>query len=479
MILSRTIRATAPPVLIAVLLLTASPAFSASDPPPNIVVILVDDLRWDEMGCAGHPFVRTPGIDRIAREGARFRNAFCTTPLCSPVRASLLTGQYAHHHGIIDNTNRSEQSHQLSTFPRLLHDSGYETAYVGKWHMGNDDTARPGFSYWACMAGQGTSFNPILNENGSRTKFSGHTTDVLNDRAVRFLRKPRTKPFCLYLAHKALHPELVQYDDGSVSDPSGSKFLPAPRHKGLYANAAIPRRLNVTDHLEGKPALSRPVPGMPPLSRNTGTDDETIRDRLRMLAAVDEGVQQLLAALEETGHLDDTVIVFTSDHGYWNGEHGLSVERRLAYDEAARIPLLIRFPPLVEAGTIVDDLALSIDLAPTLLEVADVHTDQAIDGHSLVPLLKGQTPRDWRTSFLIEYYSDTVFPRVRSMGYRAVRTRSHKFIHFTDLDSMDELYDLQRDPYEMQNVISDRNYQTELASLKAELSRLTGTNPRR
>jgi N-acetylglucosamine-6-sulfatase len=441
---------------------------------PNILIILVDDLRWDEIACAGHPFVRTPGIDRIAREGARFRNAFCTTPLCSPVRASLLTGLYAHNHGIIDNTNRSRQSHGLITFPRILHENGYETGYIGKWHMGNDDTARPGFDYWACMAGQGTSFDPVLNENGKRIRSSGHTTDVLNDRAVRFVRRHRTTPFCLYIAHKALHPELVQYDDGSVSDPSGSKFMPAERHKHLYAEAAIPRRLNVTDTLEGKSALGRAVEGLPPLGPETGTGDETVRDRLRMLAAVDEGVGQLLQALEETGQLDDTVLVFTSDHGYWNGEHGLSIERRLAYEESIRIPLLIRHPRLVKPGTIVDEFALSIDLAPTLLELADTKAKRKMDGHSLVPLLAGNRPNDWRKSFLIEYYTDTVFPRLQNMGYRAVRTSRYKYIHYVDLEGMDELYDLKQDPYEMKNLIGNPGLRATVEKLKAEVTRLSG-----
>jgi len=439
---------------------------------PNIVVVLVDDLRWDEIGCAGHPFVRTPNIDRIACEGARFRNAFCTTPLCSPVRASLLTGQYAHNHGIIDNTDRSRQSHQLMTFPRILHDHGYETGYVGKWHMGNDDTPRPGFDYWVGMKGQGTSFDPVLNENGTRTRTAGHTTDVLNDRAVRFLRRNRTGPFCLYVAHKALHPELTQYDDGSISDPSAAQFMPADRHKLLYADDPIPRRLNVTDTLEGKPALRRTIEGLPPLGRETGTSDETVRDRLRMLAAVDEGVGQLLDALEQTGQLNDTVFVFTSDHGYWYGEHGLSVERRLAYEEAARIPLLIRYPQIVKAGTTIDRFALSIDLAPTVLELAGVKADGAMDGRSLVPLLEGKTPKNWRTSLLIEYYSDRVFPRIRNMGYKAVRTARYKYIHYADLEGMDELYDLKTDPYEMHNVINDPGSQSTLEELKQELNAL-------
>ncbi|HHK41433.1 MAG TPA: hypothetical protein ENJ50_03345, partial [Planctomycetaceae bacterium] len=204
---------------------------------PNFVIVLVDDLRWDELSCTGHPVVRTTHIDRLAYQGARFRNAFATTPLCSPSRASFLTGQYPHHHGIVDNTNRSRQSHRLRTFPRLLQQAGYETAFVGKWHMGNDDTPRPGFDFWAGLKGQGTSFDPVVNINGHRKKMAGHTTDALTDLALSFLRRPRQKPFCLYLSHKALHPELIQYDDGSLSDPSAARFLPAKRHAKLYADA--------------------------------------------------------------------------------------------------------------------------------------------------------------------------------------------------------------------------------------------------
>lgn len=414
---------------------------------PNIVVVLVDDLRWDEISCAGHPFVRTPHIDRIAREGARFRNAFCTTPLCSPVRACLLTGLHTHHHGILDNTNRSEASHQLKNFPQTLQKHGYETAYVGKWHMGNDDTARPGFDYWVSMKGQGTSFDPVLNVNGTQEKFAGHTTDVLNQKAVEFLRGNRDRPFCLYIAHKALHPELTQRDDGSITDPSAAKFLPAERHRRLYADAAIPRRLNVTDVVDDKPALSREIAGLAPLGPKTGTSDETIRDRLRMLAGVDEGVGQLFDSLEETSKLDETVFVFASDHGYWYGEHGLSVERRLAYEEGIRIPLLIRYPKLIKPGSLIDEFALSIDLAPTLLDFAGVTSQDPVDGRSLLPLFKGEIPADWRTSFLIQYNSDTVFPRVHKMGYRAIRTKRWKYIRYLELEGMDELYDLQTDPY--------------------------------
>ncbi len=456
---------------------TSSLHCAEPDSPPNIVVVLVDDLRWDEIGCAGHPFVQTPNIDRIASEGIRFRNTFCTTPLCSPVRACLLTGLHTHHHGILDNTNRSEQSHRLKTFPQVLQRAGYETAYIGKWHMGNDDTARPGFDHWVSMPGQGTSFDPLLNVDGEPQSFKGHTTDVLNEKALAFAAKPRKKPFCLYIAHKALHPELTQRDDGSITDPSAAKFLPAARHSDLYADAPIPRRLNVTDTLQGKTALLREIEGVPPLGPATGTDDETVRDRLRMLAAVDEGVGQLLEALEASGKLDNTVFVFTSDHGYWYGEHGLSVERRLAYEEGIRIPLLIRYPRLtsagaLRAGSIIDNFAISIDLAPTLIELSGASEKMTVDGRSLVPLLRGENPADWRTSFLIQYNSDTVFPRVHRMGYRAIRTERWKFIRYTELDGMNELYDLAADPYEMRNLIREPDAQSILSELDSQLDEL-------
>ena len=450
--------------------------------PPNFVVILVDDLRWDELGCAGHPWARTPNIDRIAREGVRFRNAFCTTPLCSPVRASLLTGLYTHRHGILDNTNRSEQSHQLTTFPRVLHESaGYETAYVGKWHMGNDDTARPGFDHWVSMKGQGTSFDPELNINGKQARHKGHTTDVLNRKAVDFILKKREKPFCLYLAHKALHPELVQHDDGSISDPKAAKFLPAERHRELYAGAPVPRRLNVTDDLGGKPALRREIDGLPSLSRETGTDDATIRDRQRMLKAVDEGVGMLFSSLEASGQLSKTFILFTSDHGYWYGEHGLSVERRLPYEESIRVPLLVRGPG-VEAGRLIDRIALSIDLAPTVLDLARVERSEKpkMNGRSLVPLLRGNSPSNWRRSFYLEYNTDTVFPRVYRMGYRAIRTERWKLIRYLDLEGMDELYDLRADPYELENRIEEPAAAETLErlnqSLEPFIKRSTGTS---
>ena len=296
----------------------------------------------------GHQFdtFNHPNIQRIAREGVRFTEAFVTTPLCSPSRASFLTGQYAHKHGIIDNTARDAPSHQLVTFPRLLHDAGYETAFVGKWHMGLDDTARPGIDYWVSIKGQGTYLDPEINDNGTRKKVSGYVTDIFSGYALDFLKRKHDKPFLLYVSHKAVHPDLTQNADGSLSDPSAGKFIPAERHKHFYADANIPHRPNYGRAPEDKPALLRKIGDLPPLGPGTGTDDETIRNRLRMLASVDESVGQIFKVLADSRQLDNTLIIFTSDESYFYGEHGLSVERRLPYEESARIPLLMRFPKM-------------------------------------------------------------------------------------------------------------------------------------
>jgi N-acetylglucosamine-6-sulfatase len=438
---------------------------------PNIVVVLMDDLRWDELHSTGHPFAQTPNLDRIAAEGATFRNAFVTTPLCSPSRACFLTGQYARSHGITDNTDRSAVSHRLPSFQRELRAGGYETAFVGKWHMGVDDSPRPDFDRWVGFSGQGTYFNPELNVDGRRVKENGYTTDILARYAVEILARRRTAPVCLWLAHKAVHPELTQYADGRISDPNGGEFVPAERHKPLFAGVVVPRRPNAGKPPVGKPALLRKIGDLPPLGSNTGTDDEIIRNRARMLKAVDEGVGQMREALERTGQLDNTVFVFTSDEGYFFGEHGLSIERRLAYEESIRIPLIVRYPKLIAAGTRVDEMALNIDLAPTLLELGGAKPTSGMQGRSLLPLLRGQT-RGWRSSFLVEYFSDRTMPRMVNMGYRAVRTERWKYIRYTELEGMDELYDLQSDPYEMRNLMVQDAGRAALPSLRTELKRL-------
>jgi N-acetylglucosamine-6-sulfatase len=444
---------------------------SADAPPPNMVVLLLDDMRFDDFGAAGNRTVETPNIDRLAAEGARFTQAFATTPLCSPARASLLTGRYARHNGIIDNTLRP--SHDLPIFPLRLQQAGYRTGFFGKWHMGNDDLPRRGFDRWVGMAGQGEAVDPSFNIDGKRSRHEGYVTDLLTDEALRFVAEPDARPFLVYLAHKAMHPNVVQLNDGSSAVVQGQPggFVPAPRHQGRYAGRTFPRRANSGVAPADKPALMRSIEGLPPLGPGTVTSDAEIAGRLEMLLAVDESLGRIREALVRAGKLDDTVIVLTSDHGYFYGEHGLNEERRLAYEEAIRVPLLVRYPRRVRAGLTPDRFALGIDLAPTLLELGRAAPDPGVDGRSLVPLLEGRDA-PWREAFLIEYYSDTVFPRILRMGYDAVRTERYKLIRYRDLQGMDEFYDLQQDPLELRNLIGSADATPVIRTLDAELLRL-------
>ncbi len=438
---------------------------------PNVVVVLVDDLRWDDFGAAGHPFVETPNIDRVANEGAMFLNAFAATPLCSPSRANFLTGLYAHTSGIIDNVERGPQSQQLETFPQALQRAGYETAFIGKWHMGNDDRPRPGFDHWVSMQGQGDLFDVELNVDGKRQVFQGYTTDTFTDLAVNFIERKRTKPFLVYLPHKAIHP-------GSGGLVEGG-FKAAPRHEGRYAGAEVPRRPNYGVPPRDKPALMRETEGMPPLGPDSVTPDATIRDRLEMLLSIDEGLGRIMDTLERQGQLDDTVVVVAGDHGYFYGEHGLNAERRFAYEESARIPLLMRYPRLIKAGTKPAELVLNLDLSSTLLDMCGAEIGARLQGRSTVPLLKGEHPDGWRTAILIEHHSDpesylgrSALRRALNMGYKAVRTQTHKYIQYTDLEGMDELYDLEADPYELRNLIGQPGSEALVHRMQEELRRL-------
>lgn len=449
--------------------------------PPSLIVILIDDLRFDECGITGHPYLRTPNIDRLGREGAVFRNAFHTTPLCSPNRACILTGQYASRHGIIDNVARDLASHRLANFHLALQALGYETAHVGKWHMGNDASPRPGYDRWVSFPGQGKLVDPELWEDGGLHPVRGYMTDLLNERAAAFVRAGRRRPFALFLAHKAVHPDIIQRPDGRM-DPSwiGGYVLPE-RHRDLYEGCTYPPRPSVRPLAEvsrDKPALralfeerARPLSQEILARMDAGTPEE-IRKRAAMMASVDEGVGMLLEALEATGRLDDTAIVFLGDNGFFFGEHGLTVERRFAYEEGIRTPFLVRYPPRIAAGSTFDDLVLALDIAPTLIELGGGRPGAQIQGRSLLPLLEGRR-EGWRSSFLVEYYSEGAWPWLVGMGYKAVRTTRHKYIHWIHHDGMAELYDLERDPYELANRAGDPAYADVRGALAQELRRLT------
>jgi N-acetylglucosamine-6-sulfatase len=441
---------------------------------PNIIVVVVDDLRWDELGVTGHPYLETPNIDRLAHEGALLTNAFHAVPLCSPNRASILTGQYPSRHGIIDNVARNQMSHRLRTYPQALQQAGYETGFLGKWHMGNDPTPRPGFDYWVAIPGQGNSENPELYEDGRLHTVDGYLTDVLTDRAVDFIGRDREKPFCLYIGHKAMHPDIPQRDVG---------YIPAPRHRGRYEKAVFPRRPNVVEDLAGladRPAVQRAVearrsPEIQELFKGVPAyevTEEAIRGRAEMLLAVDDGIGRIMDALDQAGISDDTAILFTGDNGFWYGEHGLTIERRLPYEEGIRMPLLIRYPGLTQAESKIDELVVSVDIAPTVLDLAQAPIGDHIQGRSFVPLLTGAT-RDWRDSFLVEFYTyEQPMPWLVDMDYRAVRTERYKYIHWMQHPDENELYDLVEDPYEKKNLIHEEGMADVLAEMKQRLREL-------
>ena len=448
---------------------------------PNIILIVVDDLRWDELGVAGHPYLETPHIDALARAGAYFSNAFHAVPLCSPNRASILTGQYPSRHGIIDNVARNRMSHRLETFPLALQEMGYRTGFLGKWHMGNDPTPRPGFDTWMAIPGQGRTRDPEFFEAGGLRAYAGYITDILTDRAEAFIREEGDAPFFLYIAHKAIHPDAVQLDDGSVDLDVPRGYVPAPRHLGRYEDRVFPRRQNRIDSpqgLVGKPALQRALEAkysqeimeiFGERELDPGTREETIRRRAEMVLAVDEGVGRIVTTLEQMGILDETVILFTSDNGFFYGEHNLSLERRLPYEEAIRAPLILRYPPLTAPGTRVEELVSSVDLAPSLLELAGAPIGPHIQGMSFVPLLRGRR-EGARQSVFIEFYTyENPFPWLVDMDYRAIRTPRYKYIHWVQHPGESELYDLDSDPFEMHNLVAEPALAPVLESLKTEM----------
>jgi arylsulfatase A-like enzyme len=450
---------------------------------PNLLVILIDDLRYDEFSAGGHPYMKTPHIDRIANEGVLFERAFHTTPICSPNRASILTGQYASRHGIIDNVARDAASHRLPNYHRALQELGYETAHIGKWHMGNDGKPRPGYDYWVAYDGHGRLNDPTLNENGTYVQHHGYVTDIMNRMAVDFVAKEHDRPWSLFFAHKAVHPDAEQAADGTFRMDG---YRPAERHKDLYRGCVFPRKPNMlgpADVVKDKPAwkeafeLKRSPAARTMLEAIHAGEQEEIRLRACMMAAVDEGVGMLFDALARSGQLDDTFILFLGDNGYFFGEHGLGPERRFAYEEGIRCPFIARFPAAIEAGTRVDRLVMCQDIAPTLIELVGGKPGAQIQGRSLLPLFKGAHD-DWRSSFLIEYWAENAYPWLVGMTYKAVRTDRCKYIHWVNRGAsgeLDELYDLDRDPFELSNVIAQPAYADMRESLRVELRGLVSS----
>lgn len=405
----------------------------------NIIFILIDDQRYDTMGCLGGPFWKTPNLDALAEGGVLFENAFVTSSLCSPSRASILTGVYAHRHGILDNNTLLPAD--LPTFPKALDRAGYTTAYIGKWHMGGaSDAPQPGFDHWVSFRGQGVYHDPVLNVNGAKVRKNGYITDILTDYAEEFLRRPHRKPFFLYLAHKAVHAE----------------FAPAERHKGSYADAVYPRPLSMADtedNYRGKPAWVRAqrsswhgVDGM----YNNSTDFDTfVRAYAETLRAADDSVGRIIEVLRDRGLLESTLILYTSDNGFLFGEHGL-IDKRTMYEPSIRVPLIAHCPELAPSGRRVKEMVVNLDFAPTILEAASLAVPGHIQGRSFLPLIAGNRI-PWRDEFLYEYFWERSFPQTPTV--LGVRTDRHTFMKYHGVWDRYELYDIERDPDEMNNLV--------------------------
>jgi N-acetylglucosamine-6-sulfatase len=447
---------------------------------PNFLIILIDDLRFDEFGAGGHPYMKTPNVDRIAHEGVIFERAFHTTPICSPNRASVLTGQYASRHGIIDNVARDAASHRLPNYHLDLQRLGYETAHIGKWHMGNDGQPRPGYDWWVSFDGHGRLQDPKLNENGRYLQHSGYITDILNTKALDFVSRGHDKPWALFFAHKAVHPDAEQAADGTLSLVG---YQPAARHAKLYEDCVFPTKPNMlapAEVVKQKPAwaeafeLKRNERSQALLRPIHAGQQEEIRLRAAMMASVDEGIGMLFDALARTGQLDETFILFFGDNGYFFGEHGLGPERRFAYEEGIRSPFIARYPKRIKPGSSVRDLVICQDIAPTLIQLAGGRPGPQIQGRSLLPLLSGKRS-DWRKSLLVEYWAENAMPWLIGMTYKAVRTGRYKYIRWVNRSrngELDELYDLDRDPYEISNVINRPAYRGVRERLRRKLRRL-------
>jgi len=449
---------------------------------PNLLVILIDDLRFDEFGAGGHPYMKTPNIDRIAREGGMFERAFHTTSICSPNRASIVTGQYAARHGIIDNVARDAASFRLPNYHLELQRLGYETAHIGKWHMGNSGKPRPGYHYWVAYDGHGRLNNPRLNINGKYEQRTGYVTDIMNEMAVDWLMKKHRKPWSLFFAHKAVHPDAEQAADGTFRMDG---YVVAERHKNLYKGCVFPKKPNMLSYdevIKSKPAWTEPfelkkkLPESRELLRAIHAgEQEEIRLRAAMMAAVDEGVGLIFEALEEKGELDNTFILFLGDNGYFFGEHGLGPERRFPYEEGIRAPFIARYPKRVKAGARFDDLVICQDIAPTLIELAGGKPGPQIQGRSLLPVLAGKRA-GWRKSVLHEYWAENAYPWLVNMTYKAVRTDRYKYIRWVNrsLDGeLDELYDLDKDPYELKNLNKSAAHKALKTKLQRELKQLS------
>jgi len=420
---------------------------------PNILFVMVDDMAPDALFGERFDFLNTPNLDRLATEGAVFENMFVTTSLCAPSRASILTGTYSHTHEVRYNEIQDPEPH-LEQFPQALQNVGYRTAMIGKWHMAHHARPRPGFDYWLSFKGQGVYANPELNENGTVLKEEGYITDILTDKAVDFLSENKNDPFCVLLWHKACH----------------HPFTPAERHKGAFPEGGFKEPASWALDFSEKPQWMRreKVYG-PHYDKWVASEGKVVPERLkpepwhsqrkvwldmlRCMLAVDEGVGRVLDLLEEQGRLDNTIIIFMADNGWFYGEHRRN-DKRLAYEESLRVPFAMRYPAKLKPGSRIEGMVANIDIGPTLLDLAGATIPKSMQGESFVPVMEGKAKG--RTSpFFYEYFQEKYAPGIPTM--LAIRTPEWKYIHLPyelpEEGNFDELYNLKKDPHELHNLI--------------------------
>lgn len=442
------------------------PSATATSTRRNVIFILIDDLRYDSFGFMGHSFLETPNIDRLASRGVQFSNAFVTTSLCSPSRASILTGRYMHSHRVFDNNNPAPPG--TVYFPQHLREAGYRTAFIGKWHMGGaNDVPQAGFDRWVSFRGQGHYYPPAsnagwsLNIDGQRVPQKGYITDELTDYALDWLDHiDAGQPFFLYLSHKATH----------------AGFDPAERHKGRYKDAKLALPAAVQN-----PLIGDGVPMWVQNQRNSwhGVEfpyhskldfDQFYRDYCETLLSVDDSVGRILKWLEDHEMLEETVVCFMGDNGFLWGEHGL-IDKRCAYEESMRVPLLVHCPALTKTPMKRSEIVANIDIAPTVLELAGIAPTSSMQGRSFVPLLvPTQGPTPWRDALLYEYYWEWNFPQTPTMF--AIRTDRYKLIEYHGIWDTDEIFDLQADPKEEHNLIDQPEHRKMANELRARLHRM-------
>jgi arylsulfatase A-like enzyme len=482
-------------------------ALPAQQQRPNILFIFSDDLTCQAVSAYGEKrrLLETPHMDRIGREGVRFDRCLVTNSICGPSRATILTGKYSHLNGFYNNSNsRFDGSQQ--TFPKLLQAAGYHTAVIGKWHLVSDPT---GFDHWHILPGQGLYYNPPMIRNGEQVKHSGYTTDIITDLSIEWLKnRDQSKPFLLMCQHKAPHRE----------------WAPALRHLGWDNDRQYPEPETLFDDFAGRSkaisdhdmgldrtftdldAKLRPPPNLTEeqlkvwnayyeprneafrKAKLTGSDlvrwryNRYMHDYLGCVKAVDENVGRLLEFLEQAGLADNTVVVCSSDQGFYLGEHGW-FDKRWIFEESLRTPLLVRWPGVVKPGSVNNNIVSLLDFAETFLDIAGVKVPADMQGRSLVPLCRGESPADWRQSLYYHYYEFPVPHRVRP--HYGVITDRYKLVHYYKPDVNDwELLDRQADPQETKNYYADPAYAATVRQLHAELERLrkevgeTGEPPR-